>query len=322
MGFLDKVKNAILPLTGDLSGTPAKKRSQGNNQGNLVVEELTYAFEESLQTIGNTILFDTAYVAYVPKEYYNKLHLTFGIIAQETRDIFEKKIAEKLAANKKLKCTPLDNKWSFDIISLGEGCKISDVSYDQLEEQFVAVRSSLKSADRFDFSSMGEGDTIKTNRSQPSSTFNGMQFLNPDAIRGLKPSGNGYAYPIMINGTPVGEVGGSDKVLATLKADGAELLNQFGDKVPSFAIRVPDIWIGGSSAATSYEGLPLLRIKSEEVMNPHFRIRQSDKGWFEIYPVGNVQLGPIPLEKRQWTRLPDRNASIQINDIELIFNKK
>lgn len=313
------IKKALLPL---FDGNGIHSGKKGNNRGNLVVEELTFAFNDSIELIGNTLLFHTAFVAYVPKEYYNNLHTTFGIIAQETREIFEKIVSEKLAANKKLKCTPLDNKWSFDIISLDEGCEISDVSYEDLEEQFVAVRSSLKSADRFDFSGLSDGDVIKTNRSKPSSTFNRMQFLNPDAIRGLKPSGNGYAYPIMINGVPVGEVGGTDKVLASLKSDGATMLNQFGDKISTVAIRVADIWVGGSSAATSYQGLPVLRINSEEVMNPHFRIRQTDKGCFEIYPIGNVKLGPIPLDKKQWTRLPDRNASIQINDIELIFNKK
>lgn len=332
MRIIDKLKNMILPKP-VLNSATGKK-----NKVSLVIDELVYAFEESVERMmtPRSLMFHTAYVVYVPKSYYNEIHLAFGVITQEVTDIFHEKLNEMLKRNKSLRFTPLFDSWSFDIISLGEEASDtpdeenpdSTVTYEDLEEKFVAVRSCPVPDDRYNFTSLSDDDEVKTNQSQPNSKFNRIQRLSIGAIRGLKPSGSGYSYPINLNGGDVTSNNSpvnNDKVLAVLKSaeDGINFLDNQGAKYKSIDIKLTGFFIGGASASTMYQGKPMVRIDSESVQSPHCEIRQDEDGAFYIRPIGPVEQGQIPMKKNEWFRLSDRNASIKINgNIELIFNKK
>lgn len=332
MNFLDKLKNIILPKP-VLNNTTGKK-----NKVSLVIDELVYAFEESVERMmtPRSLMFHTAYVVYVPKSYYNEIYLAFGIITQEVTEIFHEKLNDMLKRNKSLRFTPLFDSWSFDIISLGEdACDTPDeenpdstVTYEELEEKFVAVRSCPVPNDRYNFTSLSDDTEVKTNQSQPNSKFNRIQRLSIGAIRGLKPSGSGYSYPINLNGGDVTSNNmptNSDKVLAVLKSaeDGINFLDNQGAKYKSIDIKLTSFFIGGASASTMYQGKPMVRIDSESVQSPHCEIKQDEDSAFYIRPIGPVEQGQIPMKRNEWSRLSDKNTSIKINgNIELIFNKK
>lgn len=332
MDFLEKLKNIILPNP-VTSGNTRRK-----NKVSLVIDELIYAFDESVERMmtSRSLMFHTAFVVYVPKSYYTEIHLAFGVITQEVTEIFHEKLNEMLRRNKSLKFTPLFDSWSYDIISLGEDtCDIPDeenpesrVTYEELEEKFVAVRSCPVPNDRYDFTALSDDDEVKTNQSQPNSKFNRIQRLSIGAIRGLKPSGNGYSYPINLNGGDVisnNASSNSEKVLAVLKTadDNINFLDNQGAKYKSIDIKLSSFFIGGTSASTMYQGKPMVRIDSESVQSPHCEIKQDLDGAFYIRPIGPVEQGMIPMKKNEWSRLSDKNASIKLNGtIELIFNKK
>lgn len=332
MSFIDKLKNIILPKGQELFEASKKSKTS------LVVDELVFAFEESVKRLmtEESLMFHTAYVVYVPRKYYNELHLTFGVLSREATRKFHKRLNEILKKNQSLTFTPLFDSWSFDMIALREDSEDipdeenpeeSKVTYDELEENFVAVRSSAVPSEIFDFTALPDDQEVKTNQSQPNSKFNRLQRLSIGAIRGLKPSGSGYSYPINLNGNEVSEgtEGGSDKVLATLKCadDNINFLDNQGNTYKVLDIRLKSFFIGGSSASPMYQGKPMIRIDSQVVMSPHFEIKQNMDGSFYIRPIGPVEQGQLPMPKDEWTRLSDRNASIKVNgNIELIFNKK
>ncbi|MCM1319947.1 MAG: hypothetical protein NC217_06155 [Muribaculaceae bacterium] len=340
MGFKKFVKGIFNPQPPIVQEQGEKK--QARNKASLVIDEIVYAFEESVKAAGTSrsLICHTAYVAYVPSRYYRDLQLTFGIITKEIVDIFHERINAKLSKNPKLKFSTPYNFWSFDLISLDENCSdIPDpdnpdsiVSFDELEENFVAVRSTMVPNDMFDFESASDDDSIRTNRAQPNSTFNRIQALSIGAIRGLKPSGQGYMYPIDPKGDSLlntdartGSGGISDTVLAVLEAADFDIAftDRSGNMYPKLDIKLNDFYIGGPSASYNYNGLPLVHLNSEAVMSPHLEIRRDTDGSFYLRPLGAVELNGLEIKRNKWARLSDRNSSIKINgEIELTFNRK
>lgn len=335
MKFFDSIRNILIPKPVDAAISPALNTEPSLNLI-MIIDEIVYAFEESVRAMSTprTIIFHTAYVAYVPEGFYNELQLTFGILTQEIVEEFNIKLKELLAKGKNKKIRPLSNYWSFDLIPVVKGGIIDEegnpITSDELDEKFVAVRSSLVADDLFKFTAAEAGDTIKTNKTKPASTFQKMQCLSLDAIAGLKPNGKGYTYPINLNAgqlTDSPDIVASDKKsLAVLEC--ADFNTRFTDKTAQkyerIDIRLNNFYVGGPSAEYIYAGCPVVHLTSESVMNPHLEIKRESNGHFYIRPIGPVELnelGPVP--QNQWTPLPDKNTSIKINgDIELIFNKK
>lgn len=312
------------------------------NKASLLIDEIVYAFEESVKASSTprSLICHTAYVAYVPVKYFRDLQLTFGIITKDIVDLFHERIKEKLSKNTKLHFATPYNFWSFDLIALDENCSdIPDpdnpdsiVDFEELEENFVAVRSSMVPNDIFDFESASDDDSIRTNRSQPNSTFNKIQALSIGAIRGLKPNGRGYTYPIDLNAGnvidqngPVDSSGLSNKALAVIEVADFNIAftDKGGNTYSKLDIKLNNFYIGGPSGGNNYNGVPLVHLNSEDVMSPHLEIRRDNDGTFYMRPLGAVELNGREAKRNQWSRLSDRNTSIKINgDIELTFNRK
>lgn len=332
MGILSRLKGIILPRD------PYPDDRIQKSKTSLIVNELVYAFEESIKRLSTdeSLMFHTSYVVYIPRKYYNELHLTFGILTREAVKKFHKRVNELLRKNSSLSFTPLYDYWSFDILALSEGGEDypdednpeeSKVTYQDLEEYFVAVRSCAVPKELYDFSSLPDDQEVRTNRSRPNSKFNRLQRLSIGAIRGLKPSGSGYLYPINLNGNEITDSidGASDKVLASIYCvdDYVNFIDNQGNLYKTLDIRVPGFFVGGATGSPMYQGKPMIKIDSQSVRSPHFEVKQNYDGSFYIRPLGPVEQGQKMMPKDEWSRLSDRNASIKINgSIELIFNKR
>ena len=336
MGIIDKFKNIIMPGAGDSPYTKAER-----NRMTLIVDELMYAFNESLEhmSTSRSLMFHTAFVVYVPFGYYQEINKAFGYITKEVVENFHDRIRRLLNRKKsEMKFCPLSEKWSFDLIPLmehGSDTPYEDnpdsrLTYEELEERFVAVRSSAVPEQAYNFEFCNDDDIIKTNRSQPNSRLNQMENLSIAAVRGLKPSGQGYEYPMLdLTGGQVASSSGRGDgnrthKLATLKCaeDNVDFLDSRNNKYKILDIQVPDFFVGGNSASSTYQGRPMLRLNSDQVMSPHFEIRRQPDGAFYIRAIGYVEQGNIEMPRGEWKRLSDRNASLNVNGIiELIFNK-
>lgn len=342
MGIMRRIKGIILPGLANAGG------GAGKNMNEMVMEELVYAFRESITRMSTrkSLICHTAYVVYVPMRYYKELLTVFGILTKDAVDTFHEELLDRLKKNRSLKFETASESWSFDLHGLGEDTQDtpdeenpdSTVTYEDLEENFVAVRSFVLSNEMYDFSACSEDEVVKTNRSQPNSTFNKMQRLSVRAIIGLRPNGTGYSYPITLAGgssaaggnAAGGSVPGSaasvgDRVLAVLESaeEGVHFTDAMGRTFKAIDISLPDFYIGGSSARSAYQGKPMLKLDSEAVQSPHLHIRQDEQGDFYICPIGPVEQGGIVMAKNRWTRLANKHASIKINgNIELTFNKK
>lgn len=343
MGIKRFFKNMFTPCPPGLEYIGEERE---RNKSTLLIDEIVYAFEDSLELCSTprTIIPHTAYVAYIPQHYFNALHITFGLITKEIVDIFHEKLKERQAKNRKLKFAPVYGFWTFNLIplppgsySVSEGEDSEDIiTPDDLEERFVAVRSSLIPEHLFDFSSVSEDTAVRTNRSQPNSTFNNMQVLTIGAISGLNPDGSGYTYPINLNEGQVTDANSqasatcdmgntAGKVLAVLETADFNVFftDKTGNNFQKLDIKLPHFFIGGSAGTNHYHGLPMVHLSSESVMSPHLEIKQDSDGAFYIRPIGMVELNQREIPRGEWSRLSDRNSSIKINsDIELIFNKR
>lgn len=335
MDFFSKLKNIILPKP--YMGRESAKR----NKVSLVIDEIVYAFEESIEQMSTerTLMFHTAYVVYVPHRNYRDLHLAFGVATQEVVERFNDILVEKLKKNKDLRLKPICDSCCFEIIPLKEaGEDIPDaddpdskVTYEDIEENFVAVRSSLAPNNLYDFSTIDEDDELKTNCSRPGSLFQKVQKLKYKAIIGLTPDGRGYSYRInddgfieQVSSNSSTDVSSGSDVIATLKScDGVYFLDNHNKKFAEFDISLTDMFFGGRSASPMYQGKPMVALDSETIQSPHFEIRRDTDGGFYIRPIGDVEVNQIPATRNKWTRLSDKNTTIKLNgSIEFVFNKK
>lgn len=331
MSLLENFMNMILPRLGSIGGSKKNKSS-------LIIDELIYAFEESVKrsSTERSLMFHAAYVVYVPKNCYDEILFAFGVITKEAAGIFQEKLNQILKRNKNLNFSPIYNFWDFDIIALDKGGMDtpfnpdSVVTYEELEEKFIAVRSFPipKDIDKCNSMSLTEDDDeIRTNKSQPNSKYERCQKLGDSVKLGLKENGSGYRYLINLNGSDLTTDNNTvtSKVLAVLRIedDNVSFVGNLSETYKRINIKHTRIFIGGSSASTMYQGTPMYRLNSEAVLSPHFEIKKDADDVFYIRPFGDVTQGQIHLTKNEWARLSNKNASIIIDgNIELIFNKK
>ena len=328
MGLLDGVKKWFKEMAGPGPNRP------GPNQ--YIVDELMYAFDESVaeMSTSRSLMFHTAYVVYVKHNAYKNINVAFKNITDEVKDRFHERLNQLLRSNSSLKYSPVHNFWSFDLIPLMEhGSDTPDkdnpdskVTYEELEDKFVAVRSSAVMEELFNFDSFADDEEVRTTRSQPNSVYNRNKKLVIGDIKVLKPSGHGFTYPIILNGGEVvrEKAAFTDRPLASIKCceDDVDFVDAHNNTYKTLDIKVENFFVGGASASSMYQGKPMVRLNSPDVMSPHFEIRQDADGAFYIRPIGDVELGHIPLAKGGWERIPNKNASIFINsEIELQFNK-
>ena len=105
MDFFSKLKNVILPKP------HTESESSKRNRVSLVIDELVYAFEESIErrSTERTLMYDTAYAVYVPHCNFRDLHLAFGVITQEAIERFNEILVERLKKNKNLRLRSICN---------------------------------------------------------------------------------------------------------------------------------------------------------------------------------------------------------------------
>lgn len=302
-----------------------------------MIDEVILKFEESIskRSWSGRLMFDTAYAIYVPQAYYKNLNLVFGIATQDIVEKFHEILNRRLKDDSKLKYSPIFDRWTFDLIPLSEGSMdmrdednpASKITFDDLEEQTVAVWSELVPQSLYTFSHVSDDVELETNRSKPHSKNEKVKKLCIGAIKGLQPNGS-YTYPIQIRETTGSNVmcqGNPTGSKVSLKsADGEfDFINSDGKKYQAIEISYTDFFVGGASASSSYQGSPMLSISKEDILSPHIEIKQSSEGWFTLKAFGSTKVNGIPVTKNQWTRISDRNTSILLNDdVEIVFNKK
>ena len=328
----DIISRLFNPSPGGVSASDRKGAKK--NKNSLLINEIEYTFRESIEerSTERHLLFDCAYAAYVPQKYYRDIHLSFGVITQELVERFHEILSEKLKKDKGLRFKPVYGFWSFDIIPLNSGCSDtpdnenpdSVVTYEDLEENFVAVRSSLIPSDLYDFTTSDAKSEVRTNRSQPNSKRDQLSVLNIGAIQGLKPNGRGFQYPIDLDleESPVSSSKSGTKCSIEI-ADGNVYFSygKEGTKHTMIEMSVPNFYIGGATASTNHQGAPMVSLSSEAVLSPHVQIRLDSDGKYKIKGFTPIRVNGADKPANEWIVLSDKNSYFFINDIELHFNR-
>lgn len=330
--FIEILKNIILP-------TPMSNNRGVKSNASLIVEELVYVFKKSIERMSTerTLMFDSAFVAYIPKSYFTKIHPYFGYITAEVSERYNDILGGILKRDKHMKFAPLSDEWSFDLIPIppkGEDTPDESnpeitVTSEELEEKFVAAFSFPVEKEKFNFSDLSDDEEVKTNQSQPNSKVRRMQVLKIEAIRGLKDNGIGFHHKIKVKRqeecVQTGRHEAKDKSQLILHVSGspARFLRPDGEKCNEIKLNFAQFYIGGSSASYSYNGLNMIRLDAEEVLSPHLEIKKESDGSFFLMAIGPVLLDNAVMQKNKWTRLPDKKATVRLNgNIEVVISKK
>lgn len=307
------------------------------NKAALMIDEVILKFEESIakRSWPGRLMFDTAYAIYAPRAYFKNLNLVFGIATQDIVEKFHEILNRRLKNDNKLKYSPIFDRWTFDLIPLSEGSvdmrdednPDSRITFEDLEEQTVAVWSELVPQSLYTFAQVSDDDELETNRSKPHSKNESVKKLCIGAIKGLQPNGS-YSYPIQIRESSSNNLlndGNTSGSRISLKSvDGEfDFIHSDGKKYQAIEISYSDFFIGGASASYSYQGSPMLCISKEDILSPHIEIKRTSEGWYMLKAFGPTKVNGIPVAKNEWVRISDRNSSILLNDeIEIAFNKK
>lgn len=329
-------------LSNVLHEQPVNGTTKGDNIIAIVIDEVMFEFHKSFnryKALKRNLTCHTAYAVYVPPKYYKEVKNAFAVITKDIKEEFEAILNKELSNRTNIKFCSVDNVWSFDIFKVDKGVSYvrdkdnpdEKVTYEEVVEKFVAVRSEICTDRLYDFTNISDDDEIETNSSQPNSKQRRIQ-VSMGAIRDLRPGINGeHEYPIKLKGSILESVQThGSRVLATLKIvhDTVRFIDVRGFEYKTYTIddRNTDFYIGGSSAATSSQGKEMIRLSSETIMSPHLEIKLDETdpdGSFMIRAIGQVRLNRIPLPVNEWRKLSNDNLPILLNDsVEIIFSKK
>jgi len=97
-----------------------------------------------------------------------------------------------------------------------------------------------------------------------------------------------------------------EKVLAVLKAShGKFIIN--GRERTTYEMTSDFIYVSGKNSSDLLEGVPVAKMNSEDILNPHLAIRyDSESKTFLISAIGKVKMAGINLPLKDWVSLPHK----------------
>lgn len=129
--------------------------------------------------------------------------------------------------------------------------------------------------------------------------------INPQSIKGVtaKP---GFVYVVEFSDfkdltnekftepEPVKQAGAAFGKLQVYPGGPAFLVNDRA--VSTFEITTPELYISGKNDAASINGIPVLRLDSDEVFSPHIHLKAVSPGLFKVWANGPVWVAGIQLD--------------------------
>ena len=313
------------------------------NKPTIVVNRLVEELKKSIVrwSIGDsTLLFSTAFVVYVPEKDYKDIFAVFGLITKDASSKFNEIIRITLQGRPNLEYYPFRCNWAFILSSLGEGQEdIPDpdkkddiVTYNEVNEKFAAIRSYPSNNSRKPYInySVKDDDQEGTNRgkNRNSNKDKAMVLCIGPVQKNLNDSGDGFNWPIEINQTTklqkphnVSSENKNESPIVNVEIL-SEGIHFEGPNISICEISLSRFFIGGSTSEDIYNDIPVVKLSTDKIINPHIEIMVEDNR-INIRSLAATSLCGRNLVPRseEWVKMPLENAYVKLNnDIELKFS--
>ncbi|MCR4959526.1 MAG: hypothetical protein K6B13_13140 [Prevotella sp.] len=310
-----------------------------NNKGSYVtrqylVDEIYKHFTETLkeETTDVSMLFHTCYYIYLSQPDFRAREQSFVNTANDALEKITKHV-QKLCKEKYPNYIPHSRYWQFQFMPLDEDGQL-DASLTEepvhLQRGEVVVLSMLYAEDDYQQNTAsGSRRAVMTVHNKSSVTI-GNWAVNHQALRGVDIRGrNLFRYHFSLDGNVqqqgshgwanLSYSGEEQKCVAIVSAEMGKFVN--GDSALMYQMKSNRLQVSGKTGAPDKGGEEVLRIDSDEVLNPHLIIRRTSDKTFEVQAKGNTVLNETLLDPINDVWYPLINNSILLidSDIQLRF---
>lgn len=234
----------------------------------------------------NLLSYDTMFTIYLPEKTYNKIKgqliMIVKAITSELEYILKAKVDPKQFPNYNLPHSPY---WQFVFQQVPVGSKIND---KEVMEDFFYIESETFPPGRD--KDTKDNNRIVSIRSKKSAGI-GDTSINMEAFDGVKPITEGeYVVPFgkFLKGQGLSSnSSNSQDALLTLSIKNASFLVN-GEKTNTYSMTTDEIYIAGKNANDMLNGVKVLHISDNHIMNPQVHISCQGKD-IAIDANGNVR---------------------------------
>ena len=219
----------------------------------------------------NTLSYDTMYTIFLPEKIYKKIHKELIMIVKATAKEFEYILKTKVNSDKfPNHDTPHSPYWQFLFQPVPQGSKIPG-SDQTISDNSVFIESETFPEGR-DKNTKDQGNKVRVSIRSKRSTGMNETYFNKEAFVGVNPVSEGeYVVPFGKSLTNSEALVNRQSALLTLTISNASFLVD-GKKSNIYRMTTNEIYIAGKNANDSYNGVRVLRIADNHIMNPQLHI--------------------------------------------------
>lgn len=290
-----------------------------------VLDSLRAAFHHSLneETTTESMLCHTFYKVYIQEDFYEKISASFHKTAEDAVKVFTRTLKNKLSNYPDF--TPFSTRWEFQLIPLADGQRIQGLENSDCDS-CIAIVSRLWAPN----SSVGEEDSCGEREVVTFHDKNSMREIpkgfNSAILQGLIAAEKDKAifrFSLDDSIAPVNNTSPTSKqtsALAAIKIIGGTFID--GNRTfTTYTMKHPSLRIAGKNGSTGNDGIPVLCVNSDKILNHHIEIAfDSSSKKFKINTLGEARLNERKLTPGidTWEQLP-KHSYISIDDIDLTF---
>lgn len=285
-----------------------------------IVDHFRYRLRK--ETTKGSLVYPTNFYIYLTPTDYEEQKEAFPFTVLDVVNEFNAIIGDKRKEYPSF--TPIAKYWQFQFLRFEEGTMIENMreTVSGMEDGSVLVMSYIFTKENLDVVPQENVRVVTTKRNKGTVKTHQLS-INTDALRGLMmesetlykvPAGNfskvGIDSVSKDGPKPIARLKiapYSDSVCFLTGGQNAEVCNMLMDTLQV---------CGKNGVETT--GFQTLKVSSDAVLNPHFRIEKTPQG-FRITALGSLVLNEVPMEKGESAPLPSNSAILLNNMIQITF---
>lgn len=285
-----------------------------------IVDHFRYRLRK--ETTKGSLVYPTNFYIYLTPTDYEEQKEAFPFTVLDVVNEFNSIIADKRKDYPSF--APISKYWQFQFLRFEEGTMVENLreTVSEMEDGSVLVMSYIFTKESIDVAARENVRVVSTRRNKGTVKTHQLS-INTDALRGLMmESETLYKVPAgTFSKVGIDSVSSAGpKPLATLKiapySDSLCFLTG-GQKAEICNMLYDVLQVCGKNGVDA-TGVQTLRVSSDAVLNPHFRIERTFQG-FRITALGYLVLNEVPVEKGESMPLPSNSAILVNNMIQFTF---
>ncbi len=323
MSIRDFVKHILAPNSKTESDTESDSDEKDITRQD-VLDALIAAFKKSLkkETTTESMLCHTFYKVYINNDFHECISATFHKTGEDAVKAFTRTLKSKLSEYPDFQ--PFATRWEFQLIPLNEGSLVQGM--EEIDSD-IAIVSRPFAPGEVNASEESEREvvTIRDAKNSMREITKGFNFALLHGLIAAERDKVAFRFTLddnKITQAPKAGAGSASKsaTLATIRINGGTFIE--GNRTfTSYTMKSPTVRIAGKNGTTASDGIPVVCINSDTILNHHVEIaHDSASGSFKIAAQGETRLNEMRLNpgNNNWYILPS-NSNISIGDFDLTF---